>query len=164
MQIDMSGHYVYILLCSDGTLYTGWTVELKERLSQHLCGKASKYTRSRLPVRLVYFEKTVDRSSAMRREAAIKKMGRGGKDKLITNAFPHRKGYPLDKLSLEVIPMTHTINDDCVSCGACAPECPVNAISEGSDKYHIDPEICIDCGACADVCPVGAPRPEGDQK
>ncbi|KAB2954138.1 4Fe-4S dicluster domain-containing protein [Heliorestis acidaminivorans] len=56
--------------------------------------------------------------------------------------------------------MTHIINDDCVNCGACAPECPVNAISEGPDKYHIDPETCIDCGACVDVCPVDAPRPE----
>ncbi|ABZ85053.1 4fe-4S ferredoxin, iron-sulfur binding domain protein [Heliomicrobium modesticaldum Ice1] len=60
--------------------------------------------------------------------------------------------------------MTHIINDDCVNCGACAPECPTNAISEGPDKYIIDADKCIDCGACADVCPVGAPRPEGDQK
>ncbi|MDD2420561.1 MAG: 4Fe-4S binding protein [Heliobacteriaceae bacterium] len=56
--------------------------------------------------------------------------------------------------------MTHIINDDCISCGACAPECPTDAISEGEDKYHIDPEKCIDCGACAEVCPVDAPNPE----
>ena len=53
--------------------------------------------------------------------------------------------------------MAYTINDDCIACGACEPECPVNAISAG-DKYIIDPETCIDCGACADVCPVGAPQ------
>lgn len=55
--------------------------------------------------------------------------------------------------------MAYIINDDCISCGACEPECPVNAISEGDTKYVINPEICIDCGACASVCPVSAPNP-----
>lgn len=49
--------------------------------------------------------------------------------------------------------MTYIITDDCVNCGACAPECPNDAISEGSDKYVIDADACVDCGACADVCP-----------
>lgn len=52
--------------------------------------------------------------------------------------------------------MTHVINEECISCGSCEPECPEDAISEGDDKYNIDPEKCIDCGACADVCPVEA--------
>lgn len=52
--------------------------------------------------------------------------------------------------------MTHLINDDCISCGSCEPECPVDAITEGDSTYAIDPEICIDCGACAEVCPVEA--------
>lgn len=52
--------------------------------------------------------------------------------------------------------MARVINDDCISCGSCAPECPVDAISEGDSKYIIDPEACIDCGACEDVCPTGA--------
>lgn len=56
--------------------------------------------------------------------------------------------------------MAYKINDDCISCGACAAECPTNAISEGDTKYVIDPEKCIECGACAGVCPVGAPNPE----
>ena len=56
--------------------------------------------------------------------------------------------------------MAYRINDDCISCGACAVECPTNAISEGDSKYVIDPEKCIECGACAGVCPVGAPNPE----
>jgi NAD-dependent dihydropyrimidine dehydrogenase PreA subunit len=56
--------------------------------------------------------------------------------------------------------MTHIINDDCIACGSCEPECPENAISEGEEKYHIDPEKCIDCGACAEVCPVEAIHPE----
>ena len=54
--------------------------------------------------------------------------------------------------------MAYMINDDCISCGACAEECPVNAISEGDVKYVIDADTCISCGACAGTCPVGAPR------
>ena len=56
--------------------------------------------------------------------------------------------------------MAYFINDDCISCGACMPECPVDAISEGDTKYVIDPDLCIDCGACASVCPVEAPNPQ----
>ncbi len=55
--------------------------------------------------------------------------------------------------------MAHVINDECVSCGACAATCPVSAISEGADKYVVDPDVCIDCGACEDVCPTGAIHP-----
>ncbi len=53
--------------------------------------------------------------------------------------------------------MAYQISDDCISCGACAGECPVEAISEGEDKYVIDADACIECGACEGVCPVGAP-------
>ena len=56
--------------------------------------------------------------------------------------------------------MAYVINSDCVSCGACVAECPVNAISEGDGIYVIDPDTCIDCGACASVCPTGAPNAE----
>ncbi len=54
--------------------------------------------------------------------------------------------------------MAYVINDDCLSCGACANECPVEAISEGDSKFVIDPDKCIDCGSCASVCPVNAPQ------
>ena len=54
--------------------------------------------------------------------------------------------------------MSFTINDECISCGACEGECPVSAISDGGDKFVIDPELCTECGACADVCPVDAPK------
>ena len=52
--------------------------------------------------------------------------------------------------------MAHTITDACVSCGACEAECPVQAISQGDERYQIDPEKCTDCGACVEVCPVEA--------
>ena len=52
--------------------------------------------------------------------------------------------------------MAYRITDECVSCGTCESECPVEAISEGEDKYVIDPEVCTDCGTCAEVCPTDA--------
>ena len=52
--------------------------------------------------------------------------------------------------------MAYVINDACVSCGSCAGECPVGAISEGDGKYVIDADTCIDCGTCAATCPTGA--------
>ncbi|MFW6303264.1 MAG: DUF362 domain-containing protein [Candidatus Sumerlaeota bacterium] len=55
--------------------------------------------------------------------------------------------------------MAHVISDDCTSCGACADECPVEAISQGDTKYEIDPDTCTDCGACVDICPVEAISP-----
>ena len=63
---------------------------------------------------------------------------------------------------MEVIFVTYFINHDCISCGACEPECPVDAISEGEDKFVIDAAKCIDCGACGDVCPVEAAIPAED--
>ena len=52
--------------------------------------------------------------------------------------------------------MAHVVSDECVSCGACAAVCPVEAISEGPTKYVVDPDTCIDCGACEEPCPTGA--------
>lgn len=55
--------------------------------------------------------------------------------------------------------MAYVISDECICCGTCIDECPAEAISEGDDKYSIDPDICTDCGACADVCPTDAIEP-----
>ena len=56
--------------------------------------------------------------------------------------------------------MAYKITDACIACGACAANCPCEAISEGDGKYVIDPEKCAGCGACAENCPVGAPVEE----
>jgi len=53
--------------------------------------------------------------------------------------------------------MAYFISEECINCGACAPDCPVDCIKEGDGVYVIDADTCIDCGACADVCPVSAP-------
>jgi putative endonuclease len=75
--------FCYILRCSDGTYYTGWTTDPTRRTRQHNAGSGAKYTRSHRPVRLVYVEELPDRGSAMRRELQIKRMKREGKEKLI---------------------------------------------------------------------------------
>lgn len=74
---------VYLLRCRDGSLYTGITNDLPKRLKAHAAGKASRYTRSRLPVTLSYTEPQPSRSAALKREAAIKKLTRPQKDRLL---------------------------------------------------------------------------------
>ena len=71
--------YVYMLRCADDTLYTGCTTDMTRRLAAHQKGVGAKYTRSRLPVELVYQEEQPDRSAALRREAAVKKLSRSEK-------------------------------------------------------------------------------------
>ena len=76
-------YYVYILRCGDGSLYTGSTDDVPRRLAVHRSGKGAKYTRSHLPVELVYQEALADKSAALRRERAIKAMTRAEKLALI---------------------------------------------------------------------------------
>ena len=84
--------YVYILECSDNSLYTGWTVNIDNRLKVHNEGKASKYTRARLPVKLVYLEEYNSKIEAQKRELEIKQLTRRKKLELI-------KGAPDQKLN-----------------------------------------------------------------
>ena len=76
-------NYTYILKCADGTLYCGWTNDLEKRLKVHNDGKGAKYTRSRLPVALVYYEEFETAKEAQKREYQIKNLSRKEKLKLI---------------------------------------------------------------------------------
>jgi putative endonuclease len=78
--------YCYILECADGTFYTGWTADPERRLKQHNKGTGSRYTRTRLPVKMVYLEPQPDRRTAMKREITIKNMSRERKKKLMDEA------------------------------------------------------------------------------
>ena len=87
----MSEHlsYVYILRCADGTLYTGWTNHLRERVEAHNRGKGAKYTKPRRPVTLIYYESFLTKQEAMSREYAVKRLSR--KEKLL---LAEKEGLP----------------------------------------------------------------------
>ncbi|MCX6032291.1 MAG: GIY-YIG nuclease family protein [Chloroflexi bacterium] len=77
--------YVYIVQCADGAFYTGWANDVTRRIAAHNAGRGARYTRTRRPVTLVYQEAAPDRSAALRREAAIKKLDRPAKERLIAD-------------------------------------------------------------------------------
>ena len=77
---------VYLLRCGDGSLYAGMTNDLERRLALHAAGKGAAYTRARLPIELAYVEPAADRSAALRREAAIKRLSRAQKLALVERA------------------------------------------------------------------------------
>ena len=87
-------HYVYMLRCSDDSYYTGWTTDLEKRVATHNAGKGAKYTRSRLPVVLVYFETFEEKIPAQQREREIKKLTRTQKEALVRTASA--KGHPAE--------------------------------------------------------------------
>lgn len=80
----MSSYFCYMLECADGSFYTGWTTDPQRRERQHNRGRGARYTAQRCPVRLVYIEALPDRSTAMRRERAIKTFSRARKQKMIS--------------------------------------------------------------------------------
>jgi putative endonuclease len=82
----MSEAWVYLLRCSDGSLYTGWTIDLDRRLARHQAGTASRYTASRLPVELVHAMPMPDRTAARREEARVKRLSRCEKLALLSAA------------------------------------------------------------------------------
>ena len=85
LQKNIRQFYVYMLRCKDNSLYTGYTVDIDMRFKLHCEGTASKYTRARLPVSLVYVERHDTKSSAMKRECSIKKLSKLQKEALIKN-------------------------------------------------------------------------------
>jgi putative endonuclease len=84
-------HYIYIAECSDGSYYTGYTTDLEKRALIHNSGKGAKYTRSRLPVKIVHSEEFSSKIDAMKREAAIKKLKRSAKVALIRSGARTQK-------------------------------------------------------------------------
>ena len=76
-------HYVYLVRCRDGSLYCGYTTDVEKRVQTHNRGEGAKYTKSRLPVTLVYTEELSTKSEALKREYAIKQLRREDKLKLI---------------------------------------------------------------------------------
>ena len=83
-----SDHYVYVLECADGSLYTGYTTDLERRVTEHDAGEGAKYTRGRTPVELVHAESFDSRSAAMRREYEVKELSRAGKERLVEGDAP----------------------------------------------------------------------------
>ncbi len=79
--------YVYLLQCADGTLYTGWTFNVAQRVAMHQRGRGARYTRSRRPLTLLYTERLSSRRAAMRREAEIKRWPRSRKLKLVDQSI-----------------------------------------------------------------------------
>ncbi|MFB6106459.1 MAG: GIY-YIG nuclease family protein [Halobacteriaceae archaeon] len=77
------GHYVYVLECADGSLYTGYTTDVERRVAEHDAGEGAKYTRGRTPVELRHVEAFDSRSAAMRREHAVKSLSRAAKERLV---------------------------------------------------------------------------------
>ena len=89
----MASYWVYILRCGDGSLYTGIARDVDRRLAVHRSGKGAKYTRSRLPLTVVYREEQPDKPAALRRELAIKRLTRAEKLRLIENG-PEKQDQP----------------------------------------------------------------------
>ena len=79
-------YYCYILECSDGTYYTGWSTDPERRLIQHNAGRGARYTRSRRPLKMVYVEEYPGQSAAMKREREIKRLSRAQKKALVESA------------------------------------------------------------------------------
>jgi len=108
----MSEAWVYMLRCSDGSLYTGWTIDVQRRLTRHEAGKASRYTASRLPVELAWAQPMPDRGAARREEARIKKLGRAEKLAMIAPYEPtsdqtivhHKRDESSASLARSVLP------------------------------------------------------------
>lgn len=170
MKERKTSYYVYLLRCGDGTLYTGYTDDVERRLAVHQSGKGAKYTRSRLPVELVYSEALPDKSAALRREAAIKRLPREkklalierGKERVNTMRRKDREMTAefawsvVEKSDYAVVAMADADG---------APYCvPVNLTRDGesvlfhsamvgrkNDILRAHPQVCVNCVCGAEV-------------
>ena len=139
--------FVYVLRCADGSLYTGITKDVKRRCQQHNAGTASRYTRSRRPVELVYHETHPSQSSALKREATIKAMTRRGKLTMIQQSKKPAKGKR-EIARLEDIPnIGPAIAADLRQLGITTP-----AELPGRDPYAMYDELCRITGQRHDQC------------
>ena len=123
-------------------------VESIETLKEIIRVRCYTYKKSRKWRRGSWRERTFKRTTRARK---VRKNGYTKQD---------RWWYIINKRCIfrEVKNMAYKITDKCISCGACAQQCPVECIAQGEGKYVIDPEQCIECGTCAGVCPVEAPE------
>ncbi len=116
--------YVYLLRCGDGSLYAGATNDLARRLEAHGRGSGGRYTRSRLPVALVFSERARDHGAALRREAALKRLSRAEKLALVARrreASPARSGVRRRLARDQAVPADTPGSCGAASSGACAP-------------------------------------------
>lgn len=95
--IEYKKHYVYIVECVDNTLYTGYTVDIEQRLATHNSAKGAKYTRGRIPVKLVYSEEFSSIGEALKREIKIKRMTRAQKIEMISSNKLNG-GFPVEEI------------------------------------------------------------------
>ena len=165
--------FVYMLRCGDGTLYTGYTDDVQRRLKAHQSGKGAKYTRSRPPVELVYREELPDKSAALRREAAIKKMTRAEKLKLLEQkecigmVEMRRKDRQLpEETAWEVLERCEYVTLSMIAENGTPYAIPINVVREGSCLYfhgategrkvnclHSGARVCVSCVCDAQVVP-----------
>jgi predicted GIY-YIG superfamily endonuclease len=139
--------FVYMVRCADGSLYTGITKDVKRRCQQHKAGTASRYTRSRLPVKLVHRENHASQSSALKREAAIKAMDRRGKRTMVQQRKKAAKALR-QFARLEDIPnVGPAVAADLRRLGITTP-----AELPGRDPYALYDDLCRITGQRHDPC------------
>ena len=139
--------FVYMVRCADGSLYTGITKDVKRRCRQHNAGTASRYTRSRHPVRLVYQEARRNQSLALKREAAIKAMTRRGKLTMIQQRKKPAKGGRKIAHLVDIPNIGPSIAADLRQLGITTP-----AELPGRDPYAMYDELCRITGQRHDPC------------
>lgn len=93
MKNDEKTYYAYMVRCADGTIYSGYTTEPRRRIAVHNRGLGAKYTRSRLPVKLVYIKSFPTKRDALKQEAALKKLSHADKITLIEESAPFGDGF-----------------------------------------------------------------------